>query len=175
MYLGLWCFWEMQPWLGQYCSKQTNKPLPLSFYWCPTQRLDNTNRSSLSLWEPILLMQSERERKWLMRERAWGRDGAGNRDVEKREQLVLRADTGHIAKDSAAAYAAVKQPLCLFTSLHQLSLAGFSSLCRYRDRLLPSHGKPAGLRFFWDQHQVSAEILGQQWVQTLHTHTCTQY
>lgn len=49
-----------------------------------------------------------------MREFKGGR--GQERDVEEREQLVLRADTGHVGKGSAAAYGAVKRPFSL--SLH---------------------------------------------------------
>lgn len=151
-------------------NKQTNKPLTPPLFLMSFKGGWTTQTAALSLsfslWEPILLMQSERERERLMREFKGGR--GQERDVEEREQLVLRADTGHVGKGSAAAYGAVKRPFSL--SLF-ISLPGLSSPCRYGDRdLLPSYGQPAGLRLFWDQHQVFAEILGQQWVQTQHTH-----
>lgn len=61
-------------------------------------------------------------------------EGGGRKERgEEREQLVLRADTGHVGKGSAAAYGAVKRPFSLSASLHQLSLPGLSSLCRYSD------------------------------------------
>lgn len=160
--------------LREYCGKQTNKPLtpPLFLMSFKGGWTKQTAALSLSLYFILSLganpLNAERAREWerLMREFKGGR--GQERDVEEREQLVLRADTGHVGKGSAAAYGAVKRPFSL--SLF-ISLPGLSSPCRYGDRdLLPSYGQPAGLRLFWDQHQVFAEILGQQWVQTQHTH-----
>lgn len=134
--------------LREYCGKQTNKPLTPPLFLMSFKGGWTTQTAALSLsfslWEPILLMQSERERERLMREFKGGR--GQERDVEEREQLVLRADTGHVGKGSAAAYGAVKRPFSL--SLF-ISLPGLSSPCRYGDRdLLPSYGQPAGLRLF---------------------------
>lgn len=51
-------------------------------------------------------------------------EGGGRKERgEEREQLVLRADTGHVGKGSAAAYGAVKRPFSL--SLHHST----SSFC----------------------------------------------
>ncbi len=160
-------------------NKQT--PPPPFFLMSFSERLDNTNSSSLSLSFSLFLRAnplnavSERESGWW--ERAWGREGAGKRDVEEREQLVLRADTGHIAKNSAAAYGAVKQPLCLFASLHQLSLPGFSSLCHYRDwACYPAMASQQDSGFF----EISIKSLLKSWGSSeyelcTYTHTCTQY
>lgn len=143
-------------------NKQT--PTPPFFLMSFSERLDNTNSSSLVLSFSLSLRANPLNAEW-------GREGAGKRDVEEREQLVLRADTGHVAKDSAAAYGTVKQPLCLFASLHQLSLPGSSSLCRYRDwACYPAMASQQDSGFF----EISIKSLLKSWGSSeyeLSTHT----
>jgi len=67
---------------------------------------------------------------------------------EEREQLVLRADTGHVGKGSAAAYDAVKRPfsLSLSASLHQLSLPGLATATEPANQPWPASRTQAFLR-----------------------------
>jgi len=78
-------------------------------------------------------------------------EGGGRKERgEEREQLVLRADTGHVGKGSAAAYDAVKRPfslsLSLSASLHQLSLPGLATATEPANQPWPASRTQAFLR-----------------------------